>query len=287
MSSWKRRLWKWTAGTFGALVILLATVAGLFRVLTPLVPGYRAQVEAWASAVLQHPVEIHSMSAEWGWHGPEAALEGVRILSRDRQRVIVAAQEVRLGLALSSLLHGQLPRPDRVVLVAPRLEVERDLDGSYDVRGLEGSAQKNNTDWHKTLTEAFSESAELAVKDGQLTLFDARVPEAAVFQRIDLSIDNSADEHKLKGSVQLPPEFGRGLKFDLAIQGQGIAPAAWDWQGSLQGTGLVLRRWLSYGTASWQDVFTAGSLDLDLSAGAKQGVMQQADLTLAAHDLKR
>lgn len=287
MSSWKRRLWKWTAGLFAALVILLATLAGLFRLLTPLVPGYRAQVEAWASAVLQHPVEIHSMSAEWGWHGPEAALEGVRILSRDRKRVIVAAEEARLGLALKSLLHGDLPRPDRVVLVAPRLEIERGLDGRYDIRGLEGSAQKNNTDWHRTLEEAFSESAEIAVRDGQVTLFDARVPNPALFQRINLSIDNSADVHKLKGSVQLPPEFGHGLKFDLAIQGQGLAPAGWDWHGSFQGTGLMLPRWLSYGPDEWQGLFAAGSLDVDASARAQQGALQQADLALGAHDLKR
>jgi uncharacterized protein YhdP len=69
LANWKRRLWKWTAGLFATLVILLATVVGLFRLLTPLVPAYRLQVEQWASAQLRHPVQIHSMGAGWSWEG--------------------------------------------------------------------------------------------------------------------------------------------------------------------------------------------------------------------------
>src|SRR5437868_11267507 len=109
MGKWQHRLWKWSAGLFAALVILLAAVIGLFRVLTPLVPAYRLQVEQWASSVLRHPVQIHSMGADWSWSGPEATLQDARILSRDGSREIVAAQEVRLSLDWRALIHGRLP----------------------------------------------------------------------------------------------------------------------------------------------------------------------------------
>src|SRR5512146_1249154 len=126
MSHWGRRLWRWSAALFALLVILLATLVGLIRLAAPLVPGYRTEVESWASAAIQHPVEIRSMGAEWGWHGPEVALMGVRILSRDRTIVVISAQEVHLGLSLWSLLQGSLPRPNRIVLVGPQAEVHRD-----------------------------------------------------------------------------------------------------------------------------------------------------------------
>jgi len=117
MSHWQVRIWRWIAGLFALLVILFAALAGLFRLASPLVPGYRQQVEQWASAAIQHPVQIHSMSADLGWYGPEVELLDVRILSRDKTRTVVAAREVHLGVSLWSLLHGSMPRPDRIVLV--------------------------------------------------------------------------------------------------------------------------------------------------------------------------
>ncbi|HEX7966512.1 MAG TPA: YhdP family protein [Gammaproteobacteria bacterium] len=284
MANWKRRLWKWLAGTFAVLVILLATVTGLFRLLTPLVPGYRLQVEQWASSVLQRPVEIHSMGAEWGWHGPEVTLEGVRILSRDRKQVVTAAEEVRLGLNLRSLVHGRLPRPDRVVLVAPRVEVERATDGSYQVRGLEGSTRNQQVDWRRILDEIFAQSADVAVKNGQVTLFDARHPMPALFQHINLKVDSSPEDHRLQGDLALPADFGHKLEFELRIRGPGIEPAGWDWEAQLTASKLQLPRWLSYLPAH-HDLFTSGSMDLDLSAAAKQGVMQRFMAELDAHDL--
>src|SRR5579863_1423976 len=139
MSRWQVRLWRWTAGLFALVVILMAAVAGLFRLLTPLVPTYRVQVEQSASAAIQRPVEIRSMGAEWSWRGPEVTLEDVRIFSHDRSRVVIAAREVQLGVGIRSLLRGKLPAPNRIELVAPQLEVQRDAHGVFSIVGLEGA----------------------------------------------------------------------------------------------------------------------------------------------------
>lgn len=284
MANWKRRLWKWSAGLFALAVILMATVAGLFRLLTPLVPGYRVQVEQWASAAIHHPVEIRSMTAEWGWHGPEVALEDVRILSRDRARVVVAAREVHLGLGLWALLHGKLPHPGRIVLVAPQAEVRRDAQGVYSIVGLEGAAQENPTDWKETLREVFAESAELVVQNGEFTYVDARAPAPAVFKELNLSIDNAADSHDIDGDVLLPPVFGRDLRFNLHIDGEGIDPQAWDWRTRLRGTALQLPRWLSY-VPAYDGKFLAGRMDLDLQASGKDGRLDLVFADLDADNL--
>ena len=93
-----------------ALVILCATFVGLFRLFAPLVPGYRTQVQVWASRALGRPVHIAAMGAQWGLYGPEVTLEKVELLSRDRQRVVVTAREIRLGYTLGALLHARLDR---------------------------------------------------------------------------------------------------------------------------------------------------------------------------------
>jgi uncharacterized protein (TIGR02099 family) len=284
MSHWKRRLWKWTAGAFAALVILLATVVGLFRLLTPLVPAYRLQVEQWASTELQRPVQIHSMGAGWSWSGPEVTLQDARILSHDGHREVVAAQEVRLGLDWRSLLHFTLPRPSRVTLVRPRLEVQRLADGNYTVRGLGTSVQTGNTDWHATLTEVLGQTAEVVVKEGQLTLIDPRHPGTVIFTRIGLRIDNLPDDHSIHGETTLPTAFGRTLDFQLHIQGGGIDPAHWDWHAELQGHDLQPAGISAY-LPQPQGYLGAGSINLDLRTDSKQGVIQAYTANFDAHDL--
>src|SRR5690348_1227247 len=229
MGKWQRRLWKWSAGLFAALVILLAAVIGLFRVLTPLVPSYRLQIEQWASTALQHPVQIHSMGADWSWDGPEATLQDARILSQDRKQVIVAAQEVRLSLDWRALIHGQLPKPSRVVLVGPHLELQREADGSYLIRGLGPTSQETPTDWRATLDELLSQTAEIVVKDGQLLVYDPGRPGAAVFSHVGLKVDNVPQDHRMEGEVTPPADLGRKLSFELHIQGQGVDFSTWDW----------------------------------------------------------
>jgi uncharacterized protein (TIGR02099 family) len=284
MANWKRRLWKWTAGAFAALVILLATVVGLFRLLTPLVPAYRLQAEQWASAELQHPVQIHSMGADWSWSGPEVTLQDTRILSRDRQREVMAAGEVRLGLDWRSLLHFRLPRPSRVTLVAPRIEVQRLADGSYTLRGLGITQQTGTTDWHAVLSDMLGQTAEVLLQDGQLTLFDSRHPGAEVFTHIGLRIDNLPDDHRIQGEAVLPASFGRKLGFLLHIRGEGLDPAHWDWHTELQGNGLQPAQISPY-LPRPQGYLGAGVINMDLRADAAQGVIQTATANFDAHDL--
>ena len=284
MANWKRRLWKWTAGLFATLVILLATVVGLFRLLTPLVPAYRLQVEQWASAQLRHPVQIHSMGAGWSWAGPEVTLQDARILSSDRGREIVAVQKVRLSLDWRALVHGRLPKPSRVVLVGPRLEVQRLADGSYTIRGLGISQQTGITDWHAVLSDMLEQPAEVLMQNGQVTLFDSRHPGPQVFSHVGLRLDNLPDDHRIQGEAMLPAAFGRKLGFQLRIRGEGIEPAHWDWHAELQGDGLQPAQISGY-LPQPQGYLGSGTLNMDLRADAEQGVIQAATANFDAHDL--
>ena len=54
MSSFRRKLWKWTAGTFAVLVILLGLALGVFRIVLAQVPDYRDQI-AFRDALREDP----------------------------------------------------------------------------------------------------------------------------------------------------------------------------------------------------------------------------------------
>ncbi|MDE2346619.1 MAG: hypothetical protein KGL13_09140, partial [Gammaproteobacteria bacterium] len=80
MRRWQHLTWKWTVGVITAVVLLFATLVGLFRLFVPLIPGYREQVQAVASKALGRPVNIAAIGAQWGLYGPEVTLEQVAIL---------------------------------------------------------------------------------------------------------------------------------------------------------------------------------------------------------------
>jgi len=263
MQRWQHLTWKWTAGVIAALVILCATLVGLFRLFAPLVPGYRTQVQVWASRALGRPVNIAAMGAQWGLYGPEVTLEKVELLSRDRQRVVVTAREIRLGYTLGALLHARLSRPNRIILIQPQLVLERDANGNFGIRGLEPASVATN--WRKVATEIFAQNAQLRVRSGEITLLDRRRPTTPLlFSDIRLDVDNSADNHKLSGHLLLPAALGRSLSFAGGVQGQALKPDTWQWQTDMQGIALNVPQLLFYWPA-FSGRLSSGLLDLSAS----------------------
>ena len=287
MKRWHHITWKSALGVIAVAVLLLATAAALFRTVAPLVPGYREQVQAWASRVLNRPVEIASIGAGLGLTGPELTLGRVAILSHDRRYVVIEAREVRLGFTLGAVLHGQFSRPSRVILLQPKLVLERETDGRYEVRGLEGSpnlgAQK--TDWRAMAAEAFAQNAAVRVREGQVTLIDMRTPNAPlVFRNLSLNLDNSRDDHRLSGRLQLPAALGRSLAFSAQVRGAGLTPEAWHWHVEFQGDSLELPRWLEY----WPDAggrFRSGQVDLRAAVSGVGARLDQAKANVTARQI--
>ena len=260
MQRWQHLTWKWTVGVIAAVVLLFATLIGLFRLVAPLVPGYREQVQTGASEVLGQPVSIAAVGAQWGLYGPEVTLEKVELLSQDHKRVVVTAREIRLGYTVGAMLHGRFSRPNRIILIQPQLVLERDTNGNFGMRGLEPASVP--TDWRQEAGEIFAQNAEVLVRGGEITFVDrGRPARPLVFSNIRLNVDNSADSHKVSGRLLLPTVLGRSLSFATDIQGQGLKPETWQWQADLQANALNVPQLLSYWPA-FNKRFSSGLLDL-------------------------
>ncbi|MGA9854112.1 MAG: YhdP family protein [Gammaproteobacteria bacterium] len=260
MQRWHHLTWKCTVGLIAAVLLLIATFIGLFRLLAPLAPGYREQVQAGASQALGRPVRIAAVGAQWGLDGPEVTLENVEILSDDSQRVVIAAHEIRLGYTLGAMLHGRFSRPNRIILIQPQLGLDRDANGIISIRGLESTSVP--TDWRQEAGEIFAQNADVLVRGGEITLIDKRSSTSPlVFSNIRLNVENTADSHKVSGRLLLPPVLGRSLSFAGDIQGQATRPEIWQWQVDVQGSALNVPQWLAY-WPTFNKHFSNGQLDL-------------------------
>ncbi|HET7922389.1 MAG TPA: DUF748 domain-containing protein, partial [Gammaproteobacteria bacterium] len=287
MKCWQRRLLKGIVALCAALVILLAVVIGIFRLFAPLVPGYRAEVERWAERALERPVSIAHMGARWDWYGPEITLEDVKLYSADGKYVVVTAHEIRLGVTLGALLHGTVSAPSRIILIEPQLSVVRDADGHYSLRGFGGENGKwQQMDWHDAVNVAFSQRAEIIVRDGSVTLLDLRRRATPfVFGDLDLKLDNSADSHALSGGLYLPETFGRTLAFSADVEGQAAHPEAWQWHGQVEGEGLDVPRLLAY-WPQYRNPFARGVLNLRAELSGNGARLLTVRTHVNARDLK-
>ncbi|MGH8278490.1 MAG: YhdP family protein [Gammaproteobacteria bacterium] len=284
---WQQIAWRWLAGVLAFLALAVLLAAGLFRTLAPVVPVYRAEAEAYASRVLGRPVSIASMGAQWGLYGPELTLDDVEIYSHDRRRVLIAARQIRLGFTPAAILHTRFARPNRIVLMAPYLTLQRDLDGHYDILGLEGSTVGGfeRTGWRQAARELFAQEGQILVREGTVTFVDLRAPATALaFTAIRMNVNNTRDRHRLSGSLHLPEQFGRTLTVNLQVLGTSADPETWEWQVEGDGEALVLPRLLAYWPA-YDGRLRSGVVNVFARVHGDGRQVRSADLSLQAQQI--
>ncbi len=84
-------LWKCIAVLGAGTIILLALALGVFRLMLPLVPEYREQIQAAASGFIGRPVTLGTIDARWRLRGPELLFKQVKVLSEDRAETLIQA----------------------------------------------------------------------------------------------------------------------------------------------------------------------------------------------------
>ncbi len=136
MKTLLRRLLKFLAYSAAALVILLAVAVGLFRLFLPRLPEYQEEIKAWASAATGMEVEFSGMDARWGLSGPELEFYDTQLIQIDSGVRLLAADEVRVSVALVRLLVERKFAIDRVVIRQTSADVRQLEDGSYRIQGL-------------------------------------------------------------------------------------------------------------------------------------------------------
>ena len=130
-----KRLFKFVAYAAAGAMIALAIAVGLFRLFLPRLPEYQVEIKDWASAALGMQVEFTGMDARWGLSGPELKFYNAELLRPGDTEPLVAAAEVRVGVALTRLLADGTPVVDLVVIRDTRIDIQELDDGRWQVQG--------------------------------------------------------------------------------------------------------------------------------------------------------
>lgn len=260
MTGFARRLWRIGAGTFAAVVILLAVLLGLFRLALTQVPERREQIEAWAASAIGLPVELGDVDARLGWRGPELGFADARILSADAGSVLIEAQEGAITLDPLALVTGRI-QPGLILLSGVDVSLVRSQDGEWQLLGAGGPALGGGA--------GLPQVGELPVSEVRLTDLDVRFEDRqrglGPWEFTVSAITLLADEEgaSLEASVGLPAVLGRGVRVEARMTGQdqdGL-PLGWSAEVDAQGLDMAMGRDL-FREADW---FPAGgTVDLRL-----------------------
>jgi len=177
-------------GAVGLLVLVALAVP-----LVVDVDAYKPRVEGAASDALGMDVRIGGRLGMGFFPGFHVTVADVRVL--DEQGVAVAsARRTRLWIALFPLLHKEL-RLSRVELTEPRLSIERDPEGRFNVERLKKAAALLGT----------LHGASVSLSDGTLLYADRRSGEG--FEAIGL--------HLKVSRMRFTEERGPGLLKGLSL----------------------------------------------------------------------
>lgn len=218
-----RYAWTVAWSLFAAAAILSAVAFGAARLLLPYADRYSPEISTRVGDVLGQPILIQSLNAEWHGLGPSLVLEDVDVLDADTSEPVLAADKVRLRFnVLASLFHWR-PVFSRITLVGVELMVTRDETGRISVVGLMPDQEPVNdvgpfADWLFSQGRVSLEDSDIIWRDlhGQGRMLK--------FTRINVTLRNQDQHHRLEGSVQLPVGAGRALRFIADTEGDPLAP---------------------------------------------------------------
>lgn len=253
-----RRVLSIALGAALVLALVLAAAAAALRFwIVPQIDTYRPALERAASRVVQAPVRIDALSAEWqGWQ-PHLRAQGVRVLDEAGQAAL-DVREVQAALSWRSLLHWQ-PEFSYLDAAGITLAVRRESETRWHVAGRQiALGRREGRLLDRPAMQWLLRQRSVQVRDVKVELAD----EVGVYPAITLTGGSAALQHDLLGDTRFsiqatPPDgFGQALTLRGELRRDAVLePAAW--RGEL--------------FAQWQDVDTAlvqSALGIDYPAFA-------------------
>ncbi len=280
MKQFLQRLIRFVVYTAAGVLIALAIAVGLFRLFLPRLPEYQAEIKNWASAAVGMQVEFTGMDARWGLSGPELKFYNTELTRPDSDTPLVAANEVRVGVALTRLLTDGTPVIDLVVIRDTRIDVREREDGRWEAQG-------------SVIDELFKSSTgesrlppDLQVVGENINLGVQRVgdAEARLFTvpRTVLSVDGK--RIAFDATVRLPTDLGRQLRVSATQLLEVPAADKGHWNVTVEADTVDLAGWTALQSIQGKRL-QSGTGDLELAIDYAAGRIRNASASVEFADV--
>lgn len=201
---------------------LLATAIGLtgVRLLLAGIDTYKSGLAGQISELVGAPVTIGRLSAKMRGFSPELVLRDITVASIGAtQKPAVALKEIRLGIdLLATVVNRNILSSSWVTLLGAKLSVQRKIDGSFAIIGLQ--AGDGSPTW-------LLQGRKYEVLQSEITWQDMQTATKPLkIDAVNLAIINDGDWHRINVMAQLPAKHGGALTLSMSLQGNIFEPSA-------------------------------------------------------------
>lgn len=229
------RLW----GMAAISIILIALVFSALRLLIPLVPSYKQDIEQFASEALQRQISIEQISTDWKWFRPRIKLDGVELRNVENE-IFLNVEKVILGLNIfESIISGQ-PQIDDISLLGTELNIERDDQGGVYLQDtiVFAGVQESSQQERKLSVPPVLFGKTLRLFDVDIHYSDELLGLSHHLHSVNMSLRLQPEAINAYLDVGLPSEYGQ--RFELGIELDGALDKPLDLQGRIFLRGLEL-----------------------------------------------
>lgn len=223
-----------TAGVAGWLLVaawfaFAALLLVLRYAVLPQIESYRGDIEAAASRALNRPVTLGSIDAGWAGLRPRLAIRDFAI--RDAEgRPALGFDDVTAELSWASLWHFGLVL-HRLEIVAPDLDIRRDVEGRLFVAGLELGGEPSGPGFDDWLLA----QERVVVRDAALRWHDERRGAPVLeLRHLNFDLQNSGNRHRFGFTAEPPTALAARLDLRGDFRGDDI-DALEAWKGEVYG----------------------------------------------------
>jgi len=275
MKNFLKRLLKFAAYSAAGVLIALAIAVGLFRLFLPRLPEYQAEIKNWASAAIGVQVDFTGMDARWGLSGPELKFYDAQMLRPGDPEPLVAASEVRVGIALTRLLAEGTPVVDLVVIRDTRIEVKELDDGRWELQGTVVDELFNNGTGDRPLPP----DIRIVAENVNVNVLRSGEDQARLFTvpRGVLSIDES--RIAFDATARLPADLGRQLRVSATQLLQLPEAEQGHWNVTIEADAIDLAGWSALQLSGSRSI-DSGNGDLELAVDYHKGKVRNASATV-------
>ncbi|MDH5300234.1 MAG: YhdP family protein [Gammaproteobacteria bacterium] len=242
MNKYVKTVWYvcWYAIVTG--LVLAAVTLGLARILLPIAEDYRVQVEQWVTDVIDHPVRIESLDADWQGTEPQLVLRGISFLNSEDGKPFLQFAAAKIGINLFTSLFTGTVQPGTLVVVGADLKIARETDGSFTIGAINTGSPDTANDF---VSRWLFERDTLRMEQSRLLWEDHVMGwQPRELHVSELVLHNDDDMHYLRGSVGLPSELGRNFDFSAELLGSPVGGNGWHGSFYIAAQDVLLDAWL-------------------------------------------
>jgi uncharacterized protein (TIGR02099 family) len=186
----------------GSLFLIAALLVIAMYQLTPQLARYNAQVAMTLSELVERPVTVDHVAAEWDGLGPVIQLNNVDIWDASHQSIIMSADTVEIKVSVLDLIRKQALVPTAIYFNKPHVTVLQTPKGEYEIVGYAGSKSKSEPENIYKIIEKIIEQDRIEINNGKI---DVRLSngETLYLQDLNASLAYHFFQVRLEGSAKL------------------------------------------------------------------------------------